>query len=54
MKAILQQVEKTQIVIYKSTIEKARNILKDLEKKQEDPVERAKRVFHILENLKKH
>ena len=55
MRAVLQQkLEKTEIVIYKSRIIKARDFLNKLEHKKEDPLTSAKRKFRILESLKKH
>ena len=46
------ETQKIQIVVYKSTVEKAKNFLNKLEHKQEiDPITKAKRMLYILEVL---
>ena len=47
--------EKTEIIIFKSTIERAKNLFNALENKnkKEDPITRAKKILYILESLEK-
>ena len=50
------ELEKTQIVIFKSTIDRARDLFKFLEnknKKDIDPITRAKKILYILESLER-
>jgi len=42
---------KVEIVIYKSTIDRAKDLLNKLEDKESDPIIDAKRMFRILESL---
>jgi len=44
---------KIQIVVYKSTIDRAKDFLNKLESKKINPIEKAKRMFRILESLHK-
>ena len=45
--------ETVQIPVYKSTIERAKKLFIDLEKKETDTFSKAKRIYKILEEMTK-
>jgi hypothetical protein len=45
---------KIEIIVYQSVINRARDFLKKLGHKQDDPIIRAKRILYILEAIKRH